>query len=89
MSDYESQYVIHKPFDLRRLPLSRLLSLFPGPFLFFHSITLSVNALCAFPSLKLPRGYINQLELFKQVINFSNLRYTRLVVHRCVIISKE
>ncbi|OAD70096.1 hypothetical protein PHYBLDRAFT_171485 [Phycomyces blakesleeanus NRRL 1555(-)] len=64
------------PFDVRRLPVLRLFSILPNPSVNWRSVAISVNALSAVVKNPLPRGYINQLQLFHEVFNFKLLRYS-------------
>ncbi|KAL0073303.1 hypothetical protein F4703DRAFT_1799776 [Phycomyces blakesleeanus] len=54
------------PFDVRRLPVLRLFSILPNPSVNWRSVAISVNALSAVVKNPLPRGYINQLQLFHE-----------------------
>lgn len=74
---YEKDHALHKPYDVRRLPIPRLFSLFPSPTIHWRSVTISTNALSCFVRSSLPRGYLKQLELFHQVFDFKSLGYER------------
>ncbi|KAI7906952.1 uncharacterized protein BX663DRAFT_426863, partial [Cokeromyces recurvatus] len=65
----------HNPYDVRRLPLPKLISVLPKASAHWRSITISVNALSCFTKTSLPRGFQRQLRLFYDVFNFGKLRY--------------
>ncbi|KAI9475648.1 MAG: hypothetical protein EXX96DRAFT_273362 [Benjaminiella poitrasii] len=63
-------------YDVRRLSLPRLSSVLPSPTYHWRFITISANALSAFlPGQSLPRGYVDQLQLFYTVFKFYKLRF--------------
>ncbi|KAI9473846.1 MAG: hypothetical protein EXX96DRAFT_320842 [Benjaminiella poitrasii] len=65
-------------YDVRRLSLPRLSSVLPSPTYHWRFITISANALSAFlPGQSLPRGYVDQLQLFYTVFKFHKLRFRR------------
>ncbi|KAI8967153.1 hypothetical protein BDF20DRAFT_928839, partial [Mycotypha africana] len=76
-AEFEREHDDHKPFDVRRRPLPKLLSLLPKVSVQWRFITLSVNALSSFVKRSLPRNYQSQLELFFNVFDFKKLRYKR------------
>ncbi|KAI8640095.1 hypothetical protein BD408DRAFT_420295 [Parasitella parasitica] len=65
----------HNPYDVRRLPLPKLISVLPKASTHWRSLTISVNALSCFTKTPLPRGFQRQLMLFYDVFNFGKLRY--------------
>ena len=81
LSYFEAEHAGSNPDDTARLPLPGLFGLFPNPSMHFRSITMNINAICAFLSLTLPRAYNDQLEIFQRVMNFNKLRYSKYVPH--------
>ena len=81
LSYFEAEHVGRNPYHAARIPLARLSGLFPNPSMHFRSITMNINAICAFLSLTLPRAYNDQLEIFQRVMNFNKLRYSKYVPH--------
>lgn len=74
LNQYEDEHSQHHLFDVRRLPLPRLFTILPKPSVRWRFVTISANALSVFVRERLPRGYVNQLELFQRVFNFSILK---------------
>lgn len=59
----------HRAYDVRRLPLPKLLSVLPKPSTHWRSITISVNALSCFTKTSLPRGFLEQLLYFVALLS--------------------
>ena len=74
ISEYEIEHKNHKAYDVRRLPLPRLFSLSPTPDIHWRFVNISANALAPFIKESLPRGYENQLNMFRRVFDFKKLR---------------
>lgn len=72
---YEDEHSLHHPYDVRRLTLPRLFNPLPSPSLHWRFITVSVNALYTFVKKPYPKGYVNQLALFREVFNIGVLNY--------------
>ncbi|KAI9483863.1 MAG: hypothetical protein EXX96DRAFT_477245, partial [Benjaminiella poitrasii] len=78
LAELEQDHRNSTPYDVRRLPLPRLSSVLPSPTYHWRLITISANALNAFlPGQSLPRGYVDQLQLFYTVFKFYKLRFRR------------
>lgn len=56
LSYYEMEHALRKPYDVSRLPLPRLFGLIPNPSAHFRSITMNINAICAFLFAPTPKN---------------------------------
>lgn len=74
ISEYEIEHQNHRAYDVKRLPLPRLFSLSPTPGIHWRFVSISANALAPFIKESLPRGYQNQLNMFRRVFYFKKLR---------------